>query len=324
MRKFIGLAVVIAFLWVSAAPAEAVSLQQGENKVKNIDYSSYYVCGTNISAPDSEVVNPSPGDTPDLVGLELRAVFEVTGIWNNFTGAGDPYWTPGASGEELTGLFYDLEVHTVSGTWGGGLIIDLKPQLRYDTESDVLGAGGRVDLWQDTSPNYTHTGTGGGPADWRVGIAGHEDHDDFPTASDVIDTAGAADPGASLFLRGNWVPLFWTVEATPVGIVYRVNMNALIPGVPITGTGFGYWDVVVNNTGLPIADDYWGLPGSGRDIKLLTNLTIPTSVGQYDDWQARSEDPVEFFALPEPATMSLLLVGLVGGAGAYLRRRRAA
>lgn len=320
MRKFIGLAVVIAFLWVSAAPAEAVSLVPGEMLAKNFDYSSFYTDTDNDGIADT----PLAEEALPVVGDELRAIFEVTGIWNNFTGLGLAYWVPGP-GDELTGLFYDLKVSAVNVAVGVA-VIDFVPGGRYATASAVPGSGGRIDLWRDTTaPDYNHLGTGGGPTDWLVGpVAGHA-HDDYPTASDVSDLIHTVDAGASLFLQGNWVPM--GLVATPA-VVYQLTLN-LGTG---HGSGLGFWDVIVNNAGVPIADDFWsmpggtpyiGTPGSGSDVYLQTTVDLGI-VGEFGGWQVKSQDPVQLFALPEPATMSLLLVGLVGGAGAYLRRRRAA
>ena len=311
MRKFIGLAVVIAFLWVSAAPAEAVSLAAAELKAKFDDYSSFY-------RPAGVNGVPQPLGAP-AVGDELRAIFRVTSIITDDAASTIVF---NATPDELTGTFYDMVV-PAGGVLVGGVApgvpvgttaVDLVPGNRITLPGSAApGSGGRMDIFNDASPDFDLTGGGAGPAAWTA-VAGPAGFDSFPTVTN-----------GNTWIRGVFVPLVTIPGAGIPGItapftagaVYRLSFT-LASGV---GNGIGYVNVVVNNTGLPLLPNRWG-PFAEMEVK--SRLDFPPSQLPPGGWAVQSEDPVRFTALPEPATMSLLLVGLVGGAGAYLRRRRAA
>jgi hypothetical protein len=313
MRKFIGLAVMAAFVWVAAAPAEAVVIAKGEDAAKLTDVSSFFVDTDADGVADTPLAQvPGPGlgglNANNLVGSELRGIFRITGLYDNWEKSGDPYYEDSDPGE-LTGLLYDLVVvDVVQSAPGASFELYLAGGGRYAAGSGVANAGGRLDVWFDD------------PEDYAIGVANNwtegtdPGNDSYPGASD-----------GSLWLRANFVPYPTLTPNTNVPFVYFVSISSSSR----TGQGRGYADVVVNNTGTPIAgnvDFEDGVsPVNGGDLSVLTNLTL-NAVGSttWSDWQTRSEDPVLFLGIPEPASMSLLLVGLFGGAGAYWKRRRAA
>jgi len=322
MRKFIGLAVVAAFLWVAAAPTEAVQMIPGENAAKLTDVTSIFVDTTNDGVynptPLPQVASFAAFDATALIGGELRAIFRITGLYDNWQKAGSPYYEDGDPGQ-LAGLLYDLNIVDVKQLGGAGedFTLYLAGGGRYTSQSATAGAGGRLDIWYSASETYDEYGNhdGTNSNDWVQGT--DPGNDSYPGAS-----------VGSLWLRGEFVP---RATLTPgnafiggLTYVYSVTVNV----TDRKGKGSGYADVVVNNTGVPIQDNIDFQDGvsplPGGDVSVTSNLTFINSTATWGDWQASSEDPVLVFALPEPASMSLLLVGLVGSAGAYWRRRRAA
>lgn len=316
MRKFIGLAAVIAFLWVSAAPAEAVTLPAAQVKAKYEDYSSFY-------RPAGVAGVAQPLGAP-LLGDELRAMFRVTSIITDDASA-TIVFSAGPS-EELTGLFYDLVVGgilvapgdpvppggiAVPGVPSGTVVVDLLPGGRITVPAaPAPGGGGRMDIYDDFSPNFSVLG----PGNWTAVPGPGPGGDIFPGVTD-----------GNLWLAGTFVPLATVPFAGIPGVsapftagaVSRVGFT-LASG---TGDGVGYLSAVINNTGTPLLPNRWG---PFADIEIVWRLDFPPKQTVPAGWAVHSEDPVRFTVLPEPATMSLLLVGLVGGAGAYLKRRRVA
>jgi len=336
MRKFIGLAVVAAFLWVAAGPAEALNLPLGDLEIDFNDWSSFFHAGAPIGGG-------VPGPATPAIGDELRAIFRAGTIHSLTTGE-----NVNASdfGQELTGLLYDLVVGPGMLLVGpGSVTIGLVPGVRY-ADTTVPGSGGRIDVWLDsTLPGSQPLGsngaapvfqdpnapTGDGPSEWVVGPGGlFPAHDDFPGVSDIT-VGGAADAGAKAWLSGVLVPMPPGVPLSAgfinpfPGAVYVISVST----ITATGSAFGFIDVIFNGTGLQILDDAQkgGVPAlAGADLSIQSILGFSSSVTRsLNGWDALSDDPILMTTfVPEPASMSLLLVGLFGGAGAYWRRRRAA
>jgi hypothetical protein len=338
MRKFIGLVAVIAFLWVAAVPAQALTLPNATQTVsaKLYDQTSFFDSGTPRKPANV-------GDDLVAVGDEVRAVFDVTQFDGLTTGAIYSNVTLPAGGpadltEELAGLLYDMEVKTILlggvsvtdltlGVDSGEFEILLKAggRLTGSPTSGVTNSGGRLDLWDDPTLNNLDVRTGfnlSDPSSWgeSAAPAAADAHDDFPFVTD--------DTNAYRWLAGQFVPLkdvlAYLGVITDAEIIFRITGSLTLGGLFSDDTrGAGFMDVTVNKTGVVIADDTYGLPGSGADVQISTGLNRGTAK---NNWEAGSDDPVLFVTekVPEPASMSLLLVGLVGSAGAYWRRRRAA
>jgi hypothetical protein len=262
MRKFIGLFVVVALLWVAAAPAQAVTVQEGENYLKLTDYSSFYepdeADGTPNPVPLPPTVNGkldwSSFDPTDLIGAELRAIFRIDTIHLVWTDPGTAYWTDVATdGSELTGLFSDLVVGAVLVTTSG-FEAWLVPVAGSKDDATVAGGGGQIDVWNDTTPDFTNAA---GPGAWDTTT--HAGHDDFPTASD-LDAGGLLDAGASLWLAADFVPqgvIPAGLTAYLGGVVRGVTPHVYFLDMSFTtlrGQASGFADVFVNNTGIIIAE----------------------------------------------------------------------
>lgn len=299
MRTFIGFVVVLAFLWVAAAPAGALDLPVGsEIKGKVNDVSGLFRDGDGDGSYETSVSFPNAGTSvltpPGAVGDELRAAFVVNQLF--VLGELDSFFTSSAS-ERLCGIIYGLEVIGISGqTIGFGL------GSRYTQAY--------IDIYRDTDAGVENFSAG--PGGWVEGD---------PAGP---DTYGELTNG-ELWLRAAFVPL-----GTPLiaGSLYQLTLDVGFNVVPIltgTGNGFGYADVLVNNTGVPLDEGLFNAQNGGianSDMSLQINIDWRNK--PYNGWEVSSEDPILFGTIPEPASMSLLLVGLVGGAGAYWRRRRAA
>jgi hypothetical protein len=355
MRKFIGLAMVVAFMGVAAGPALALhALPADDLEIDFNDWSSFFHNGVAIGGNVPGAAVPEEGD-------ELRALYRAGQIHGLETGE---VISAADEGEELTGLLYDLVVGVtpvdipVLGLDAGDPMISvaagvarigLVPGPRY-SDSTIPGSGGRIDVWLDTTltgsqPLGTNSPGGGsvyqdpdggndGPSEWvAAGGVGNTfpTHDDFPGASD-LDTDGVSpDPGASMWLSAVLVPM-------PVGIPLSAGFTNVFPGavyvitvdlINNVGSAFGFADVIYNNTGAQILDDAFssGIPGfAGGDISIQSILSFSNAqTRSLNGWDALSDDPILMSTfVPEPASMSLLLVGLVGSAGAWYRRRRAA
>jgi hypothetical protein len=105
------------------------------------------------------------------------------------------------------------------------------------------------------------------------------------------------------------------------GIVNKPNGGSFSPLPPVFGTligvsAFGLDQVQAPGGGWPGFDK---TKAFGNDIFGGANIYVP---GQDEEWVARSEDPITFAAVPEPATLAMWGGFLAIGAVIALRRRQ--
>ena len=339
-----GLLAVAMVLFV-ATPASALYLKAGELLAHFTDASALYVdddgdpATPRIPRPpvmwnkiDPQVVPPGwqplIETEPDWCDEE-RVVVDI----NQFLQGGTPYYS--MPGGELTGLLYDLhlDVGEVSTNVAGQTILDLyygplgRNPLTPDADSPA-GSGGVLEMWLDPTPDgegvtlFDPMNDGLAPFYWAEG-GGPGGRDGYPTVNNI---AGTPDDSV-LWLQCVFAPLFWVdldgdgFDETPIYKHEQINVD----------TGAGFLDgMYVNIIGGSAADLFdRDVYGPGLDLSLTGTLWGPphaTYWGSPQDignWAVRSSDPAQgnVSAIPEPATMMLLGLGLLG-LGARIRRKK--
>jgi len=211
------------------------------------------------------------------------------------------YVDPGtaAATEELTGIFYGIDVVTVNP--GAGSSVEL------------LATGGRLDLYNETGgvSSPTRFFQGGTDIDFaasKLGVSGG-----LPT----YQTATEGTRVVSFLLADG-------IVAT-AGITVQGTFNT---GLPSNGSASFYGDVILDGSPWALLLDTNGQTSGffgPRDIlaqnSFFTSGPSLTAVGGLHGWDLFSSDPFFFEPIPEPGTFALLGLGLAG-LGVIARRRR--
>ncbi|MCM8774376.1 MAG: PEP-CTERM sorting domain-containing protein [Candidatus Omnitrophica bacterium] len=323
MRKLLELLMVTFAILCLTSTAQAISLPPGEIYGHLSDWSSLWRGN-----------NPLAGGVPPTLGDEGRALAQANQLY--YPNPFQQYWAPSSS-EEIIALEYDFIVagyHYYDYQQQKPVLVSLgtpyfapgyTPQINslwFIPGNRYASIGGRIDIYLDTTPDFSPNS---GPSAWIAGGTGVRDT--YPTASDGV-----------LWLTGTYAPLFWDViqndirdPAEPDLVWFDLNGNGmkdpgesavyLITGYDPSGSGTASAYIQLDGGSFypAIKTGFFGT-GSGYSYDMKLRVTL--SSGDYG-WGVTSSDPIRFAVIPEPSTIMLLGMGLLGCGLVGITKRKA-
>lgn len=340
MKKLVVVLGVFALVALAAAPASAISLTMGEKEANFADHSNLY--GPDGSSENSDfngsMMDPRPfGFGVPSIGDENRSIFRVNNIID--INSGDYEFTA-ADSSELTGLFYNLELIAVTPLAGGALQLDFGASSRNPLPGAPAGFGGVLEIYEDTTKDFTSDPNGIGRFDSTLPNAGPLPIE-IPTNGApwawVEGTGGARDSFVGSTDGSLWLSAVF-VDFVTAGIVGHAPGTVLSETIDLT-TGVGSGSAYAYIMGGSFAPQMQtGLFGPYMDVSLGFDVFTPKTsidgqglpfledVSGYDGrgwWQVDSQDPAGFgVVVPEPASISLIVMGLAGLGLRRIRRRK--
>jgi hypothetical protein len=270
-------------------------------KLSGYSYSAdtTYDPGTTYGLDETYLISNVGGLYP-----ETWAIVNLTSI--EIPGSSDQVWSSSGSGERIYGLVYGLYDWNVSpgGTFG----------------VQISQIGGLFDLYLDTDSHVGEYNTG-------LGLAGRTAFNAYNT---VTNTSGSVP-----FLSGKFNPGVQSPEPAgppPTAPYTTIRQDVTGSTSPVTGKGTGYADLTGGNyfslfNGNGQTDAY----GTNHDLFFLFDVKLPVDntrtvgIDESTIWSQSINDPATGNAVvPEPSTMLMFGMGMMGLATRVIRRKKVA